>query len=72
MFRISVSLLLIGCLLDVARVRADDVASAGQTVCLTVRQPEADGGAGAIASMGLRELVRQAFLWLFVHCALRA
>ncbi|HEV8066124.1 MAG TPA: tetratricopeptide repeat protein [Planctomycetaceae bacterium] len=35
---------------------------AGQTVCLTVREPAADGGAGSIASMGLRELVRQAFL----------
>jgi tetratricopeptide (TPR) repeat protein len=63
MFRISAfSFLLIGCLLNVARVRADDVASAGRTVCLTVREPEADKGAGAIASMGLRELVRQAFL----------
>ena len=34
----------------------------GHTVCLTVREPEADGPEGGVAPMGVREIVRQAFL----------
>jgi tetratricopeptide (TPR) repeat protein len=42
--------------------RAEESPAAGRTVCLAVREPEVDGPAGRVPQMGMREVVRQAFL----------
>ena len=59
---VGILFLAIGTLHVASATRADDGPSAGQTVYLTVREPEVAGPAGGIAPMGMRELVRQAFL----------
>jgi hypothetical protein len=43
-------------------VVADETPPGAQTVCLTVREPEVDGPAGRVPQMGVREVMRQAFL----------
>jgi hypothetical protein len=45
-----------------ATARAEEARTVVQTVCLMAREPEVPGPAGGIAPMGMREVVRQAFL----------
>jgi hypothetical protein len=56
------SFLLVSSVLIDGTARAAEDSAAGQTVFLTVREPEVAGPAGGIAPMGMREVVRQAFL----------